>query len=262
MSKSRRQFLTQATLSVLGAAVASRGSAQQSSQKPDQQPKTPKPPEPAPGTPPAFGTAPPVGPEVSPATFAEAEKLMQIELTAAERNEAAGNWRSAMAPVYERRIGPHKVAIEPAVAPYSQWDPILPGEKKLPLRDQFIWSKADPEPLPKNDADIAFAPLTRLARWIEKRELTSERLTGIYLERLERFNPKLRCVITLTRELALAQSRQADREIAAGKSEKEIADRGVPGIWRPWFGAEKVPSQRDFMQEVYATLTHTSDLNQ
>jgi cyclase len=52
------------------------------------------------------------------------------------------------------------------------------------------------------------------------------------------------------------------REIAAGKSEKEIADRGLPGIWRPWFGAEKVPSQRDFMQEVYATLTHTSDLNQ
>ena len=151
---------------------------------------------------------------------------MQIELTAAERNEAAGNWRSAMAPVYERRTGPHKVAIESTVAPYSQWDPILPGEKKLPLRDQFIWSKADPGPLPKNDADIAFAPLTRLACWIEKRELTSERLTGIYLERLERFNPKLRCVITLTRELALAQATKADREIAAGKYRGAL--HGIP----------------------------------
>ena len=228
MSKSRRQFLTQATLSVLGAAVASRGSAQQSSQKPDQQPKTPKPPEPTPGTPPAFGTAPPVGPEVSPSTFAEAERLMQIELTAAERNEAAGNWRSAMAPVYERRTGPHKVGIESTVAPYSQWDPILPGEKKLPLRDEFIWSKTDPGPLPRNDADadIAFAPLTRLARWIEKRELTSERLTNIYLERLERFNPKLRCVITLTRELALAQAKRADQEIAAGKYRGAL--HGIP----------------------------------
>src|SRR5258708_10450242 len=225
MSKSRRQFLTQAALAALGAGVAARGSAQQS-QKLDQQPKTPKPPEPTPGTPPAFGTAPPVGPEVSPATFGEAEKLMQIELTAAERNVAAGNWRSAMAPVYERRTGPHKVAIESTVAPYSQWDPILPGEKKLPLRDQFIWSQADPGPLPKNDADIAFAPLTRLARWIEKHELTSERLTGIYLARLERFNPKLRCVITLTRELALKQARQADQEIAAGKYRGPL--HGIP----------------------------------
>jgi cyclase len=52
------------------------------------------------------------------------------------------------------------------------------------------------------------------------------------------------------------------REIAAGKSEKEIADGGLPGIWKPWFGVEKIPSQRDFMQEVYATLSHTNDLNQ
>jgi Asp-tRNA(Asn)/Glu-tRNA(Gln) amidotransferase A subunit family amidase len=36
------------------------------------------------------------------------------------------------------------------------------------------------------------------------------------MSRIERFDPKLRCVITLTRELALAQSRRADREIAAG----------------------------------------------
>ena len=58
--------------------------------------------------------------------------------------------------------------------------------------------------------------MTQLSRWIEARQLTSERLTDIYLERLERFDPKLRCVITLTREQALAQAKQADREIAAG----------------------------------------------
>lgn len=51
------------------------------------------------GTPPAFGTAPPVGPEVSAATFAEAEKLMRVELTAAERVQAAGNWRQADNPL-------------------------------------------------------------------------------------------------------------------------------------------------------------------
>jgi Asp-tRNA(Asn)/Glu-tRNA(Gln) amidotransferase A subunit family amidase len=220
MSKSRRQFLAQASL-VLGAAVASRGAAQKTSETPQQ-----KPPEPPPGTPPAFGTAKPVGPEVGPAIFADAEKLVQVELTAAERAQAAGNWRSAMAPLYERRTGPHKVAIESSIAPYSQWDPVLPGEKKLPVRDQFLWSKRSPGVLSKSDQDIAFAPVTQLARWIEQRQITSTRLTEIYLDRLERFNPKLNCVITLTREHALAQAKKADQEIAAGKYRGPL--HGVP----------------------------------
>ena len=58
------------------------------------------------------------------------------------------------------------------------------------------------------------------------RKLTSERLTNIYLERIERFNPKLRCVITLTRDLALTQAKQADVEIAAGKYRGPL--HGIP----------------------------------
>jgi Asp-tRNA(Asn)/Glu-tRNA(Gln) amidotransferase A subunit family amidase len=213
MSKSRRQFLTQASLTVLGAAVASHSQPQETH-------------EPPAGEPPAFGTAPPVGPQVSPATFAEAEKLAQVQMTDAERAEAAGNWRSAIAPLYERRTGPRKLELEPSLAPYSLWNPVLPGEKAGPSRDQFIWSKADPGRLPAREEDIAFAPVTRLARWIEKRELTSERLTQIYLMRLKRFDPKLRCVITLTSDLALQQARKADQEIAAGKYRGPL--HGIP----------------------------------
>ena len=54
----------------------------------------------------------------------------------------------------------------------------------------------------------------------------SERLTQIYLARLEKFNPKLRCVITLTRDSALQQARQADQEIAAGKYRGPL--HGIP----------------------------------
>lgn len=213
MSKSRRQFLTQASLTLLGATVASRSHGQQIH-------------EPPAGEPPAFGTAPPVGPLVSPTTFAEAEKLMQVEMTAAERAQAAGNWRSAIAPLYEWRTGPRKLALEPTLAPYSLWNPVLPGENRGPQRDQFIWSKPDPGPLPSREEDIAFASVTRLARWIEKRQLTSERLTRIYLERLKRFDPKLRCVITLTSDLALEQAKKADQEIAAGKYRGPL--HGIP----------------------------------
>ena len=204
MSRSRREFMTEMTLAAL-AAMSSRGEAQQTK-------------EPPPGAPPAFGTAPPVGPEVSPATFAEAEKLVRVEMNAQERAQAAGNWRSAMAQLYERRTGPRKVEIEPSVAPYSLWNPILPGQRPaFARREQFAWSKPDPGPLPPKDEDIAFAPVTKLARWIETRQLKSERLTQIYLQRLKRFDPKLRCVITLTESVALDQARKADQEIAAGK---------------------------------------------
>ena len=221
MARSRRQFLAEVSIGLVGAAVGSRGNPLQQQPAP-----SPTPPQPAPGTPPAFGTAPPVGPEVSSSTFGDAEKLMRVELTPAEQDQAAGNWRSAMAPLYERRTGPHKVTIETRVAPYSQWNPLLPGETTSPQRNQFVWSKTDPGPLPPRDEDIAFAPLTRLARWIEQRQLTSTRLTEIYLERLKRFDPTLRCVITFTSDLAMAQAKKADLEIAAGKYRGPL--HGIP----------------------------------
>ncbi len=153
---------------------------------------------------------------MSPLTFAEAEKLVQVELSESERGEAVANWRTAMAPLYERRVGPRKVALEPALAPWSHGEAVLPGQTAGPARNLFLRSKTDPGPLPGNDEDIAFAPITRLSLWIEKRQLTSERLTNIYLRRIERFNPRLLCVITPTRELAITQAKQADQEISAG----------------------------------------------
>ena len=163
MSKSRRQFLKHSSLAILGAAAGCR--------KPQNSGALP------PGAPPAFGTAPAVGPEILPATFAEAEKLLQVELTSAERGLAARSWRTNMAALYERRTGPRKVALEPTLAPWSQWGAALPGERAGATRDQFVRSKAPPELLPATKEAIAFAPLTKLSRWIEQRKLTSERLT-------------------------------------------------------------------------------------
>jgi len=213
MSKSRRQFLATTSFGVLGAAAALKSQAQNPSDLP-------------PGAPPAFGVGPAVGPEVSPATFAEAEKLVQVELTENERNVAAGSWRKTMAALYERRTGPRKVTLDPALAPATRWNPVLPGMKIGPSRERFQPSKTDPGPLPANDADIAFASVTRLSRWIEQHRLSSERLTNIYLKRIEQFDPQLHCVITISPELALAQARKADQEIAAGKYRGPL--HGIP----------------------------------
>jgi Asp-tRNA(Asn)/Glu-tRNA(Gln) amidotransferase A subunit family amidase len=213
MSASRREFLTLSALSVFGAAAGIGQNYPQSNTPP-------------PGAPPAFGTSPAAGPEVATADFAGAEKLVNFPLTASERAQAAGKWRVSLAPLYERRVGPRKVEINPSIAPWSQWNPVMPGQSSGPQRDRFVRSATDPGPLPSTDEAIAFAPVTSLSRWIEHRKLTSERLTNIYLERLQRFDPKLRCVITLTSELAQAQARQADREIASGHYRGPL--HGVP----------------------------------
>jgi len=210
LAESRRNFIA-ASLSLLGAAAC------YAQRDPD---------EPPPGEPPAFGTGPAVGPEVSPNTFAEAERLVRFPLTDAERAVAAASWRQNLASLYERRTGPRKVHLETTLAPATGWNPLLPGWKRLPEREQFIRSSTDPDRLPSRDEDIAFAPVSELSRWIEQRKLTSERLTNIYLQRIERFDPKLRCVITLTRDLALQQAKQADEEIAAGKYRGPL--HGIP----------------------------------
>src|SRR6202453_4043525 len=205
MANSRRGFLNRASTVLMAGLAACR--------KPTQNATAPVA---TPGSPPAFGTAPDGGPVVWAATFAEAEKLVQFSLSPSEREQAAGNWRRSMAPLYERRTGPRKFFPPASVAPATRWDPTLPGQPAGTARDRFIRSANGQHALPKDDQDIAFAPLPLLSRWIETRQLTSQRLTRLYLDRLQRFNPKLNCVITLTSDLALSQAQQADREIAAG----------------------------------------------
>jgi Asp-tRNA(Asn)/Glu-tRNA(Gln) amidotransferase A subunit family amidase len=242
MAKSRRAFLTGA--SALMATAAACNEAKQKA-------RTDVPPV---GAPPAFGTSPEVGPPVSTVTFAEAEKLVQFELKPDERQQAADSWRKTMAPLYERRTGPRKFEPDASAAPATLWNPMLPGLHTMPGRDRFVRSETDSGPLPANDADIAYASLAQLSRWIESRKLTSERLTHIYLDRIDRFDSKLRCIITLTRNQALEKAKKADAEIAAGKYRGPL--HGVPfgvkdlldtaGIVTTW-GAEpyrnRVPQQ-------------------
>jgi len=212
MATSRREFLTTTSIGLLTGAIGS--------VRAQDQTKLP------PGAPTAFGAGPPVGPEVSVSTFAEAEKLVQFPLTDLERSMAAASWRKTLASVYERRTGPRKLALEPTLAPATQWNPVLPGSRVPATRSQFVRDSTPVPSLPSKDEDLAFAPVAHLSRWIESRQLSSERLTHIYLDRLERFNPQLRCAITVTRDLALQQANQADKEISRGRYRGPL--HGIP----------------------------------
>jgi Asp-tRNA(Asn)/Glu-tRNA(Gln) amidotransferase A subunit family amidase len=245
----RRQFLINAPLGLLAVAGVARAEPQDSTTP------TNPPTLSTPGAPPTFGATPAVGPDVSPATFAEAEKLMQVSLTPAERQMAAGSWKVSLASTMERRTGPRKLAIEDSVAPATVWSPAAAvGAQAGPARERFVRSRNDAGPLPKSDEDIAYAPVTKLSRWIETRALSAERLTRIYIERIKRHDGKLRSVITLTEEHALARARQADKEIAAGKYRgplhgipygvKDLLDtKGIRTTWGAEFFQNRVPAE-------------------
>jgi Asp-tRNA(Asn)/Glu-tRNA(Gln) amidotransferase A subunit family amidase len=222
MAKTRREFLTEAAVGLAGVAASAAGAIPVEAQDPAQQQNPSQLP---PGAPPAFGTGQGMGPQVSVDTFVQAEKLMQVELTKPQLEQAASSWRGNISFMYERRTGPRKVDLPASVVPYSTWNPALPGIPIGPKENRFVRSLSVPA-LPASDESIAYSPVSHLSRWIETKQITSTRLTQIYFDRLEKFNPKLRCVITLTKDLALQQARQSDAEIAAGKYRGPL--HGIP----------------------------------
>src|SRR5262245_22640926 len=74
--------------------------------------------------------------------------------------------------------------------------------------------------------DLAFLPLTALSQLVRTRAVSSVELTKLYLERLRKYDPALKCVVTLTEDVALKQAEAADREIAAGRYRGPL--HGIP----------------------------------
>ena len=103
-----------------------------------------------------------------------------------------------------------------ALAPAQVFDPRLPGVEYNPDNEVFRLA-TKPSNLPANQDDIAFAPATHLSHWIQTKQITSLDLTELYLQRIQKHNPRLQCFITVTADLAREQARLADNEIQSGK---------------------------------------------
>jgi len=103
------------------------------------------------------------------------------------------------------------------IPPALRFDPRPAGfsldDEERPLRVSESTAPGVPDDL----EEVAFWPVTALAKLIESKRVSSTQLTQMYLGRLKRYGPKLECVISLTEELALEQARRADAEIAAGR---------------------------------------------
>src|SRR5262249_35916458 len=155
------------------------------------------------------------------AMVTEALKLQGIELSEADRQAMVQGANRNLSSFEEIR----KIHIPNDVSPPFHFSSLVPGMQvnrtKQPVKFSTVTGKR-----PANLEDVAFWPVRHLAELIRTKQVTSVQLTEMYLARLHRYNAKLNNVVTFLDELGMAQAKQADAEIAAGKYKGPL--HGIP----------------------------------
>ena len=151
-----------------------------------------------------------------------AERIAGLNFTDAQREMMLLGVNGNLAFYEELR----RVNLDVSDVPALRFSPILPGMKfdkrRLPFRPSIVPDLSRPE----NLEDVAFWSVAQLATLIKTRKVGSVELTEMYLARLKKYDPVLKCAVTITEELARQQARRADAEIAAGKYRGPL--HGIP----------------------------------
>ena len=113
-----------------------------------------------------------------------------------------------------------------SVGPSLVFNPLPQGFFPSQEQQAFDWGLPAKVTLPTTDVDLAFMPVHQLSVLIKSRQVSSERLTKLYLERIKTHSDTLACLVTLLEDQALAQARTLDQELAAGKYRGPL--HGIP----------------------------------
>jgi Asp-tRNA(Asn)/Glu-tRNA(Gln) amidotransferase A subunit family amidase len=151
--------------------------------------------------------------KVTPEMIQQAEWIAGLDLTDAERRQTAGAVQNRLAQFAALRQVEVGYDVPPALS-------FLPAPGLRPAegvrRNQAVPSESRAPVRPDSNEALAFLPVTELAALIRTRQVSATELARLALARLRRFDPLLKCVVTLTEELALKQAARADAELAAG----------------------------------------------
>ncbi len=164
------------------------------------------------------------GEEITLASIASAEEIAGVHFDASEREMMLDGLKQQ-----EQRIELlHKTSLPNSVAPSVVFDPRPVGfvTPRDPKRAMVRSKPGTNVSIGGNLEQLAFLPVTQLSRLIETRRVTSLQLTQMYLARLKRYDPILKCVITLTEERAIRKAKEADAEIARGRYRGPL--HGIP----------------------------------
>jgi Asp-tRNA(Asn)/Glu-tRNA(Gln) amidotransferase A subunit family amidase len=170
---------------------------------------------------------------ISRQTVSDAERLIGLDFSDAKIDMMLPGLRNQLNDFEAMR----KFPLSNSVPPAMQFNPIPVGMKFDAKHKKFRLIPAGKVKLPQNMDELAFYSVRQLGELVKGRQITSEKLTRFYLERLKKYGPKLECVVTLTEELALAQAKRADAEIAAGHYRGPL--HGIP------YGAKDLLATKD-----------------
>ncbi|MSQ38681.1 MAG: amidase [Chitinophagaceae bacterium] len=102
--------------------------------------------------------------------------------------------------------------------PLSMWQtPVLPGMQFNTVQKPIAWKLDNTVQLPTNKNDLAFYTLEQLASLIKNKKISSLALTQFFIDRIKKWGDTLQCVINIQEEIAYAQAKKADAELAQGK---------------------------------------------
>lgn len=152
----------------------------------------------------------------------DALKLSGIELTESEREAIVTSANQNLA----RFEAVRKLEIPNDVSPPFHFSAIVPGIEVNKTKKPFRLSAPPQLKRPANLEEVAFWPVRHLAELVRTKKVTSVELTEMYLKRLHRYNGMLNNVVSFLDEVGMAQAKQADAEIAAGKYRGPL--HGIP----------------------------------
>jgi Asp-tRNA(Asn)/Glu-tRNA(Gln) amidotransferase A subunit family amidase len=145
--------------------------------------------------------------------IANAEKLIGLNFTSSERDSMLDDLNDNL----ENYLSIRGVTLDNSIMPSLLFNPISQNFKFTESQKQPIFSDYSNTKLPSNVNELAFYSIGELAELIRTKQISSVELTQFYIERLEKYDPALHCVITLTENRAMKQSKLMDEELAAGK---------------------------------------------
>ncbi|HJQ09919.1 MAG TPA: amidase [Gemmatimonadaceae bacterium] len=163
------------------------------------------------------------GADITVDTIASAEEVAGLHFDPQERELMVDGLKQQ-----EQRIEAlHKIALDNSVSPAIKFDPLPPGKTVAPpTKRPMVRSKVATRAVTSNLDELAFLPVTELSELVRRQRVTSTQLTEMYLARLKKYDPVLRCVISLTEERALKQAAAADAELKRGRYRGPL--HGIP----------------------------------
>jgi Asp-tRNA(Asn)/Glu-tRNA(Gln) amidotransferase A subunit family amidase len=151
-----------------------------------------------------------------------AEKIAGLEFTDEQRDSIARGLTNNVRN-YERL---REVELPNAVPPAVQFDPVLPGMTLPAERRGLRYVPPADVTRPADLEAVAHWPVTHLAELVRTRQVMPSELTEMYLDRLQRYDPQLLAVVTLTADRARAQAARLDAELRAGNYRGPL--HGIP----------------------------------